>query len=90
MAWSLTSGRLVEPIARTAVQKWEPSMVQTWRQTYHRVLGRRQRTCRLLSRALRHRPVYGSLLGLLRWSPAWGLRIMEEMNRIDWKGRTAV
>jgi flavin-dependent dehydrogenase len=90
IAWSLTSGQSVAPLARAAIEKWDPGMVRTWQRTYHRVLGRRQRTCRVLSRALRHRSVYGSLLHLLRWNPAWGLRIVEGINRIDWKGHTTV
>jgi len=53
MAWAITSGAAISPVAARAVAQWNASLTREWKHTYHRLLGSRQRVCRVVSRVLR-------------------------------------
>ena len=54
MAWALICGKTVEPVARQAIDAWDPSLPQAWTSLHHRLVGRRQELCRGLAFVLRH------------------------------------
>lgn len=53
MGWALMSALTLAPIARRAVQRWDDRLMEDWRSAHRRVLGSRQRLCRLIARVLR-------------------------------------
>jgi flavin-dependent dehydrogenase len=54
IAWSLISAQAVAPLARQGIERWEPSLQRAWPLLHRRLVGRRQRFCRLLAVLLRH------------------------------------
>jgi len=57
MAWALMSAEALAPLA---AQDWHPGLIRKWKSTYCRVVGRRQRVCRIVSQVLRS-PILTSL-----------------------------
>ena len=53
MAWALMSAAALAPIALRAAREWRPELVREWQRTHARIIGRRQRVCRGVSRVLR-------------------------------------
>jgi hypothetical protein len=54
MAWAMTCGKAVEPLARRTIDGWDPSLPRAWTLLHHRLVGRRQILCRGLAFMLRH------------------------------------
>src|SRR5207248_1796003 len=53
MAWAIMSAASLAPIAARAVRRWDAALVREWEFTHRRLIGSRQRTCRVVSRVLR-------------------------------------
>ena len=53
MAWAMTSGAAVAPLAAEASRGWNPSFVRRWERNYSRIIRSRQGTCRVTAALLR-------------------------------------
>jgi len=81
MAWAVASAALVVPLLDEALRLsgyagaaggesdcWPAEVGPRWEALYHRLIGRRQRVCRVLSRVLRHPPAVAGVRRLaVRW-----------------------
>jgi flavin-dependent dehydrogenase len=56
MGWALTGARAVTPLALRAIalDRWDPSLARSWTAIHRKLVGRRQRLCRVLAILLRH------------------------------------
>jgi menaquinone-9 beta-reductase len=54
MAWAMMCGKAVEPLARRAIDGWDPSLPRAWTSLHRRLVARRQLFCRGLAFVLRH------------------------------------
>jgi flavin-dependent dehydrogenase len=54
MAWAMMCGKAVEPLARRAIDGWDPSLPRAWTLLHRRLVARRQLLCRGLAFMLRH------------------------------------
>jgi 2-polyprenyl-6-methoxyphenol hydroxylase-like FAD-dependent oxidoreductase len=54
MAWAMTCGKAVEPLARRAIDGWDPSLPRAWTSLHRQLVARRQMLCRGLAFTLRH------------------------------------
>ncbi len=53
MAWALLSASLLAPLAARAINSWDDEFANEWESIHDRVLGPRQRRCRMVARLLR-------------------------------------
>jgi flavin-dependent dehydrogenase len=68
MAWALAAAEAVAPLAVRAAVSWQPSLQREWERIYHRVVRRRQWTCRAAAAVLRRPSLTRAVLALLsRW-----------------------
>jgi flavin-dependent dehydrogenase len=70
MAWALAAGNAVAPLAARAVQHWHPQLARQWEATYRRLLGSRQRVCRVVAAVLRLPWLTRAAVHLLALAPA--------------------
>jgi flavin-dependent dehydrogenase len=81
MAWALVSAAALAPIAARAAQKWDDALPGEWEHTYRRALGRRQRTCRVVSRVLRSPVLTALAVGALSVCPPLARPLVSALNR---------
>lgn len=81
LAWAVMSAAALAPIAARAVARWDDSFIGEWEVTHHRVVGRRQRVCRVVSRVLRSSVLTGLAVGVLRRFPALSAPVVAALNR---------
>ena len=77
IGWAMMSAVAAEPFAIEAIEQWRPQIVRQWTKRHRRAIGRRQRCCRLLRRAIRHPAAVGAavnVLAALPWVGAWVVR----------------
>jgi flavin-dependent dehydrogenase len=53
MAWAAISAMVLAPIAGRAIGEWNNGLAREWEAVHRRVLGRRQRICRMVAHVLR-------------------------------------
>jgi menaquinone-9 beta-reductase len=53
IAWALTSGYAVAPLALEAMERWDPRLASSWSRVHRRLIGRRQIVCRAVALGLR-------------------------------------
>jgi flavin-dependent dehydrogenase len=70
MAWALTAGRAVAPLAARAAQEWHPDLARAWERTYRQLLGRRQLVCEGVAALLRSPWLTRTVVRLLARAPA--------------------
>jgi flavin-dependent dehydrogenase len=54
MAWAMMCGKAVEPLARRAMDSWDPALIREWTALHRQLVARRQFLCRGLAFMLRH------------------------------------
>jgi hypothetical protein len=81
MAWAVMSAAALGPIAARAVRSWDDSLVPEWEATHRRVVGRRQRVCRVVSRVLRSPTLTGIAVRALRLFPVLSRPVVAALNR---------
>lgn len=69
IAWALASGIAVAPLALEGRGDWSPRLVQQWESIFFKMLGRRRRSCALVTRALRSPLLTRLAISLLASSP---------------------
>ena len=81
IAWALVSGIYVAPCAAKAVDKWEPEFADQWTKLHRRLLGKRQRSCRLVGKLLRTPLLADGAARLLRIAPWLARPLIRAINR---------
>lgn len=69
MAWALTAGAAVAPLASRAVECWRSECAEDWAKLYATLVARRQWLCRLAVQALRRPALVRLLIGVLAHAP---------------------
>lgn len=80
MAWAIASGMAVAPLAVAGAKRWTQELSAEWDRRYRRLLGRRQRHCRLMTRALRHPALTEAGIRLLSWFPGLAAPVIKTLN----------
>jgi flavin-dependent dehydrogenase len=84
IAWALESALAAAPFAADAVKSphaWRPEIADAWTRCYHRLVRRRQFTCRLIARGLRSPRLTRAVVALLSHQPALAAPIVRAMQR---------
>ena len=81
MAWAITSAAALAPIAVRAVANWDDALAGEWQRTHARLVGRRQRVCRVVARVLRSPALTGLAVRALRIVPALSRPVVAVLNR---------
>jgi len=81
MAWAVMSAAAVAPIAARAVKQWDDSLTREWEFTHRRVIGKRQRTCRVVSRVLRSPLLTSIAVRALSVFPVLSRPVVASLNR---------
>lgn len=81
MAWAIRGAQAVVPFVDRALAGWSPQMITQWAKTLQRVIGRRQRSCRILSQILRSPGVVRSLVRVLSAVPSLGQAVVRQLYR---------
>jgi flavin-dependent dehydrogenase len=87
MAWALTAGRAVAPLAAEAARGWRPELARAWAARYRRVVTRRQAACRAFALALRYPALVGSLVRVLAHAPILAAPFARLLNQRGPAGR---
>ncbi len=78
MAWAVGGAAAV---ARLVADGWNPTLPAKWKQVHHRLVGRRQRFCRLLAPALRSGAIRSMMVSALRVLPVLASPFVRGLNR---------
>ncbi len=78
MAWAIMSAAALAPIAAKA---WHPSLIREWETTHRRIVGRRQRTCRVVARVLRSPLLTSLAVRALGMMPILARPVVAALNR---------
>jgi flavin-dependent dehydrogenase len=81
MAWAVMSAAALAPIAARAVRAWDDGLAREWEAAHRRVVGRRQRVCRAVSRVLRSPTLTGVAVAALRLFPVLSRPVVAALNR---------
>jgi 2-polyprenyl-6-methoxyphenol hydroxylase-like FAD-dependent oxidoreductase len=81
MAWAVMSAAALAPIAARAVRGWTPQHLREWEATHRRVVGSRQRVCRVVAGVLRSPLLTGLAVRAIRWLPALSRPVVAALNR---------
>jgi menaquinone-9 beta-reductase len=81
MAWAVMSAAALAPIAARAVRGWDEGLVREWATTHRRVVGRRQRVCRVVARVLRSPVLTGLAVRALLLFPVLSRPVVAALNR---------
>jgi 2-polyprenyl-6-methoxyphenol hydroxylase-like FAD-dependent oxidoreductase len=81
MAWAVMSAAALAPIAARATARWDGDLVREWEATHRRVVGRRQRVCRVVSWVLRSPLVTGLAIRALGVLPLLSRPVVAALNR---------
>jgi flavin-dependent dehydrogenase len=89
MAWAVMSAAALAPIAARAIERWDDSLARDWETAHRRLIGRRQRTCRTISRVLRSPFLTGLGVRILGLVPALAHPVISALNRPAPQGQPA-
>lgn len=80
IAWGLSAGRAVAPLAMRAIDRWEPALAREWGRLHGRVVGRRQVACRIAAGLLRRPVLMQAALVTMNRLPAARERLLGSLN----------
>jgi flavin-dependent dehydrogenase len=86
MAWAIMSAAELAPIAARAVQLWNDSLANEWELKHRRIVGQRQRVCRIVSRVLRSPLFTGLAVRTLQLAPVLSRPVIAALNRPSPRG----
>ena len=89
MAWAMTCGKAVEPLARRAMNCWDPSLPSAWTSLYRRLVARRQLLCRGLAVILHIPGWHGQRLNWLAGLPELAGLLIQRVNAPSIFSRTS-
>ena len=79
------AARAVVPFVIDGLREWSDTIERDWAATHHRVVGRRQRWCRVLTRGLRHPQMAAVALRLLHRWPGLATPFIDHLRSGDRK-----
>lgn len=80
MAWALGAAELIVPLARLAVDRWDPLVGEAWTNICRQKIGSRQRWCRILAGLVRRPWAAHPVMTILSWFPALARPLVREIN----------
>jgi flavin-dependent dehydrogenase len=80
MAWAMMSARAIAPIVDEAVRSWDDGLARLWEATHRRIIGRRQRVCRVVAQVLRSARLTGIAVRVLRRFPIVSRPVVAAIN----------
>ena len=80
IAWALTSGHAVAPLALQAIERWEPQLARAWSKLHRRLIGRRQILCRATALTLRQPWLAPLAFGVLSCVPGSAAFLINRLN----------
>lgn len=80
MAWALGAAELVVPLARLAVDRWDPRVGEAWSNVCRQKIGSRQRWCRVLAGLVRRPWAAHPVMTILSWFPALARPLVRQIN----------
>jgi menaquinone-9 beta-reductase len=81
MAWAMAGAVRVAEIASRGVTNWSDRLIDEWSRSHARIVGRRQWSCRMLSRILRSPRACRWLVSSLAFAPLIAKPIVRILNR---------
>ena len=86
MAWALSSGAAVAPIAARAAAEWQPALIREWSKLFFRIVRRRQWICRGMAATLRSRWLSTGAMRMCTWSPRFAAPFIRWVNQPGFAG----
>ncbi len=87
MAWAIASAAALAPLAVRAVAGWDDRFITDWARTHDRIVGPRQRICRLVARGLRSPFVTRSVIRLASAVPMLSRSFIGALNHPSRTGK---
>ena len=81
IAWAVMSAAALAPLAVRAIHSWHDELIREWEADHARVVGRRQRFCRVVSRVLRSPQLTGLAVRALGVFPFLSRPVVAALNR---------
>ncbi|MCA9139775.1 MAG: NAD(P)/FAD-dependent oxidoreductase [Planctomycetales bacterium] len=81
MAWAIRAAMAVVPWADASIDAWRTDSPVKWTSELKRLLGKQQRRCRLISKALRHPTLVRHTVRTLSRFPSLGRFAVEQIQR---------
>jgi 2-polyprenyl-6-methoxyphenol hydroxylase-like FAD-dependent oxidoreductase len=81
LAWAVMSAAAVAPIAARAVRGWDESLARDWERVHRRLIGPRQRLCRMVASGLRSPLLTGLAIRVLGIAPVLARPVISALNR---------
>jgi flavin-dependent dehydrogenase len=81
IAWAVASAAAVAPLVERAVAAWNDRLIGEWNRTHDRLIRKKQRTCRVVARVLRHPRLTRMTVGLLQVLPRLSRPVVAALNR---------
>jgi flavin-dependent dehydrogenase len=89
MAWAMTCGKAVAPLAQRAINCWDPSLPSAWSSLYRRLIMRRQHLCRGLAVILHHPWLARTAFELVSRAPRTAGLMVQRVNAASFLSRTS-
>ncbi len=83
IAWAISSGVLISPLALAAIANWDPSMSLAWDRSYKHHMSSKQAFCKVVSAVLSEAVFRETCVLLLSVMPAIAKPFVSQMNRLD-------
>ncbi|MDA1232111.1 MAG: FAD-dependent monooxygenase [Planctomycetota bacterium] len=80
MAWAIRGAQAVVPFVERATETWDAGMIAAWSRTLKRLIGRRQRSCRILAQFLRYPAMVRGLVRIVETMPSLGQAVVRRLN----------
>lgn len=81
MAWAVMSAAALAPLAARGVHRWDVALMCEWEATHRRLIGARQRVCRVVSRVLRSPALTTCAVRALGVLPVLSRPVVASLNR---------
>jgi flavin-dependent dehydrogenase len=80
MAWALATAGAATPFIQQGLRVWDEALEHDWITAYRALIGRQQKVCRMLTRALRSPWAVHLTIGLLRHWPSLAQPIVTRLG----------
>jgi flavin-dependent dehydrogenase len=81
MAWALTTGAAIAPLADQAVAGWRPEWAQQWTALYASLVTQRQQMCRLAAQVLRYPALVRVVIAVLARAPVLAKPFLHHLEK---------
>lgn len=82
MAWALTAGAAVVPLALAGIDNWNEGLERRWKWVQGQKIGHRQRTCRALALLLRQPAATAVAFALSKYLPVLSEQLISRLNQV--------